>query len=359
VVTASRSEFVGDQLRVARELRGLTQAQLAHAVGERGRHNLTGAAISQFELGNAVPSDETMSALTRALGVDASFLSSASSNEEAEVPAFFRSLRAAPARERKKARSIIQLVHRVAAVLDDEVGLTEVLIPRVLTDPYAEAEERRAQAEGAAAAVRRAWSVDAGPVPHVLRLLERHGACCVRLPLGEERVDAFSVNFRDRPVVVMATDKDKWDRSRFDAAHELGHLVMHDHAAGVIEAERQADEFAAAFLMPRRDIKNELPSTIDWPHLMSLKQKWGVSLAALLRRAKTLEIMRETTYVNATKIMSSRGWRRHEPGSGNVEEPSMLRAAIAKAEKRGVSADEIRRRATIPADLFNLVCSYV
>ena len=160
--------------------------------------------------------------------------------------------------------------------------------------------------------------LERGPVPNVVGFLEAHGVVCARLDFQEARVDAFSVNFRDHPVAVLSTDKNKWDRSRFDAAHELAHLAMHDDAAGVAEAEKQAHEFAAAFLMPASDIRSELPAVADWRRLKALKAEWGVSIAAVLRRAKTLEVMSEAAYVSATKVMSSRltdaAWLSHRQG---------------------------------------------
>src|SRR5690349_17188058 len=99
-----RRSFAGDQLRVARELRGLTQAGLARLAADAGRLRLTAAAVSQFELGDAIPAANTLSAIARALDVDAEFLTSAATDSEASLPAFFRSLRATPSRERKRAR---------------------------------------------------------------------------------------------------------------------------------------------------------------------------------------------------------------------------------------------------------------
>ncbi len=192
-----------------------------------------------------------------------------------------------------------------------------------------------------------------GPIANVVETVEAHGVVCTRIHLEESRVDAFSVNFADHPIAVLATDKNKWDRSRFDAAHELGHLVMHDQAAGIPESERQANEFAAAFLMPEPDIRGALPSQADWRRLMDLKVEWGVSMAALLMRARTLGVMPEITYVTATKTMSSRGWRRHEPVGGDPELPLLLQAAISRASSDGFDADDIRLQAVIPPDIFD------
>ena len=167
--------------------------------------------------------------------------------------------------------------------------------------------------------------------PNVAETLEDHGILVIRLPLDTADVDAFSLPFHDRPVVVLGTDKNDRARSRFDGAHELGHLVVHgDQIWGVKEVEHQAHAFAAAFLMPADDIRDELPDRADWPVLFQLKQKWQVSLAALLMRARTLGRMSENNYLTAVKAASARGWRRIEPVPlGRPEHPTCLKRLLA------------------------------
>ena len=115
-------------------------------------------------------------------------------------------------------------------------------------------------------------------------------------------------------MVVLGTDKDDRARSRFDGAHELGHLVVHgEQIWGVKEVETQAHQFAAGFLLPAEQIYDQLPTTADWPALFELKRHWQVSLAALLMRARTLGRMTEGTYLSAIKTASARGWRRLNP----------------------------------------------
>jgi len=129
-------------------------------------------------------------------------------------------------------------------------------------------------------------------------------------------------------------------RSRFDAAHELGHLVMHgDQIWGLPEIEKQAHAFAAAFLVPEADIKKELPDTVDWQALFQLKQRWQVSLAALLMRAKTLGCMSPATYLTAVKAVSARGWRRVEPVPlGAPEQPQHLLSFINSPDSAPAAA---------------------
>jgi Zn-dependent peptidase ImmA (M78 family) len=158
----------------------------------------------------------------------------------------------------------------------------------------------------------------------------------MRLPLESADVDAFSLPFTDRPVIVLSADKNDRARSRFDAAHELGHLVMHGQQIwGLPEVEKQAHRFAAAFLMPRQDIADQLPRHGDWNRLFSLKRHWQVSLAALLMRARVLGSISENDYVAAIKAASARGWRRIEPVPlGQPEQPKLLQALIRTATAR-------------------------
>jgi Zn-dependent peptidase ImmA (M78 family) len=172
----------------------------------------------------------------------------------------------------------------------------------------------------------------------------------IRLPLGTVDVDAFSLPFADHPVVVLGADKNDRARSRFDAAHELGHLCMHgEQIWGLSEVEKQAHTFAAALLTPADQIRDQLPRTVDWSTLFDLKRHWQVSLAALLMRARTLDRMNENTYLTAIKAASARGWRRVEPVPlGPPEQPRrLLRFAQAPASARA--------RSHLPANIVTAI----
>jgi Zn-dependent peptidase ImmA (M78 family) len=165
-------------------------------------------------------------------------------------------------------------VWEVVRLLERHIELPEPNIPELPLPLEAD----RAAIEEAAAAVRAAWQLPAGPVAHVVRLLETHGAVVVRLRgLGRE-VDAFSC-LQGRPIVVLWREKEDKARARFDVAYELGHLVLHSEAEpGNRILEAQADAFAAAFLMPSEYIHAQLPRRVDFRRLLELKMTWGVSL---------------------------------------------------------------------------------
>jgi Zn-dependent peptidase ImmA (M78 family) len=256
---------------------------------------------------------------------------------------FFRSLRRTSVTHRRRARAIAQLAHD-AALGAGPGQLPQVSIPHI---PVSDLQAGRDEMEDVARRARACLGLARGPVSHVVRTLEEHGTVVIRLPLDTADVDAFSLPFPDRPVVVLGTDKNDRARSRFDAAHELGHLVVHGQQIwGVKEVEQQAHYFAAAFLMPADDIARELPTRPDWPVLFDLKRKWQVSLAALLMRARALGRMSEGNYLTAVKAASARGWRRVEPVPlGPPEQPTDFSRVLASAAGR-------RAASALPADIL-------
>jgi Zn-dependent peptidase ImmA (M78 family) len=152
--------------------------------------------------------------------------------------------------------------------------------------------------------------------------------------------------------VILGTDKANRIRSRFDAAHELGHLVLHrEHPKpGDPKLERQAHRFANAFLLPGERLMEEWPEgRVDWRELMALKRRWQMSLAALLYRARQDRLVSETAYESATKYLSRAGWRKIEPGDlGPPERPRLLRRAVDALVDAGMSVTKLAEEARLP-----------
>jgi Zn-dependent peptidase ImmA (M78 family)/transcriptional regulator with XRE-family HTH domain len=332
-------------LRMARELRGYNQVELAREVG-----SVTPASLSQFENGHARPAAPTLRRLSVALRVPLAFFATpARPFSTKAVNGFFRSLRSTAPRDRHRALAYVQLAYELTLELEKFVKLPEVNLPRTNLPKRS---ATRNDIASAASKVREAWSIPPGPVDDLVLTLERHGIVTTRFHVGVDDVDAFSVAFPGRPIIVLGADKGHRDRSRFDAAHELGHLVMHSpDQAGSKAIESEADQFAAEFLMPEDDIKNELPSRADWPVLIKLKAKWHVSIASLIVRARTLDLMDEQAYGQAWKALSARGWRKREPGDlGPPENPILLQRALQVATETGVNLDALVQRAGLPED---------
>ena len=189
--------------------------------------------------------------------------------------------------------------------------------------------------------------------------LSPRGVVCTRLPAQTRRVFAFSAPFPDRPVVVLSAARSHRAVSRFDSAHELGHLVMHhDTEPGSHAVERQANAFAAEFLAPARAIADQLPRRADWAALLELKRTWGISIQALLYRARSLGVMHDHVYRRSVTELSARGWRTQEPGDeGDAEQPLLLAKAIEVACANGISIESIADGARLSVDSVLAIAS--
>jgi Zn-dependent peptidase ImmA (M78 family) len=196
----------------------------------------------------------------------------------------------------------------------------------------------------------------------MVRLLENNGILVVFSPRQSAAVDAYSFDSHLRPVVVLNPLKRDYYRQRFDVAHELGHLVMHgDAEPGSRDVEEQAHRFASEFLMPAAEIADQLPTSINgraWQVLARLKEEWGVSIQALLFRARFLGRLSEVSYRNAMATLSARGWRRDEPGLVEVvEQPSLLSGAVELLTAEGINDEQLLAQCRVPRSIFEIVVS--
>jgi Zn-dependent peptidase ImmA (M78 family)/transcriptional regulator with XRE-family HTH domain len=339
--------FDGARLTLARLYRGLRKVDVARAIG------VTPAAITQYEQGRTRPSDAVLAALALHLRFSPSFFERGRPlRTVTESQAHFRRLRSTSKLDRERLLARLSLLAEVVTEVERHVSLPPVDIPDI---PGAD-EDDGITAERAAAEVRARWGLGSGPIQHVVRLLEGKGVIVVRPAVDTRDVDAFSTVVAERPLVVLASDKRDAGRSRMDAAHELGHLVMHhDAEPGRQSVEREAQRFAAAFLLPRDAMRAELPRHMQWDAYHTLKQRWRVSLAALLYRARTLGVLSPDAYQRAQVRMAANGWRAHEPGDiGAPEEPTVLRKALALMEaRRGLAAADVAAVLQLPIEDFD------
>ncbi len=347
---------IPSRIRLARDLRGLTQQQVVAELGG----SISPPALSQIEAGKFRPSDAVVKQLSAALNVPQSFFTAQWPSEN-QAATYFRDLRSTSARDRRRAGAQALILSNFITALEQYVRLPEVSVPSLPR----ELDAGRDEIEHAALTIRQSWELGSDPIPHVVRELERHGVAVARLSLGNTAIDAFSTRVGHRPLVFLTDDKnDNYVRSRLDASHELGHLVMHQTVEpGTKEVERQAQDFASSFLLPEDSARLELPSRLDaagWSQLAEAKRTWGMSMAALLFRARALRMISADIYQSAMRYMSSKGWRTQEPGDremGAPESPLLLERSVRQAEiEAGVSVESLVNSAHLPLDdIFDLL----
>ena len=316
--------------------------ELARTVG------VTPAALSQYELGQSRPSPGVLSKLALALGMSVDFFILGRPTPVTPSAAHFRSLRATTQLEREQAMAFGEIAWRLMVVIENYVDLPVCNLPhlRLSLEPSNDDICR------AAREVRESIGIGAGPVSHVVRMLEAYGVVVLVLPKTSRRVDAFSHWYGARPVVFLNPLKNDRPRSRFDAAHELGHLILHhDAEPGNRVIENQAQDFAAEFLTPREEIIEELPLRLEWDQLHNLKRRWGISLKALIYRAHRLGIFGESTYRRG--MMTLAQWGDPEPGNlGPRESPIMLSEALRILIDSEISINVLAQETGLAVDMI-------
>jgi Zn-dependent peptidase ImmA (M78 family)/transcriptional regulator with XRE-family HTH domain len=346
--TAARL-FDAARLTLAREFRGLTKQELAERI------NKTPSAVSQFESGRARPDGQTIGRLMLALGQPASFFAKPADAQSVSVIPLdlchFRSLRSATQRSRRMLLAKGSLLCRLLTFLEQKVNLPAEQVTALATTCHdIEAIELLAME------VRRQWGLGLGPIGSMVNLLERHGV--VVIPIDEDchEVDAFSLWNEKRPCVFLVMEKDSPSRTRMDASHELGHLIMHvDVAAGSPDLEKQANQFGSAFLMPRDAFYHEAPRRLNWDHIWELKRRWKTSAAAIVRRTYDLGLFSEATYRRAFVQLSQMGFRGGEPDEPPAERPVAVGKALEVIAARWPLARIAEELGVNAADLHALV----
>ena len=329
--------FDAARLTLARERSGLTKRDLATRVG------VTAAAITQFERRQSRPSATTVARLAGSLGLPVTYFAAGRPVlPVAEQATHFRSLRTTRAYERRQARATMSHLAEAVREIQTVVRLPSPRLPRLGGAPETAARELRA-----------AWELPSGPVHHLVRLLEANGAVVSMARFGAgDRIDAFSCrpSGLDRPLICLSRDRGNPLRRRFSAAHELGHLLLHDAAQpGDRVHEHEANRFAAEFLTPAPEIADLLPARLDFAHLLDLQRTWGVSVQALLRRSRELNRIGDDLYRRAQVTLTRLGWRRDEPrGDYPTEWPAVLAEAVTLGTGQGLTEQSLAARLNLP-----------
>jgi Zn-dependent peptidase ImmA (M78 family)/DNA-binding XRE family transcriptional regulator len=327
--------FNPSRLTLARKRRGLTMTRLAATVGVEPR------SISAYEKGEFGPDDDRLTKLARVLRFPEQFFFGDDLDEPTPDIASFRALSKMTAGQRDTALG----TGAIALMLNDWIETRFELPTPDLPDL-----SREGGAEAAAETLRQAWGAGELPIKNVVHLLESKGVRVFSLSMDAAEVDAFSM-WRQRTPFVFLNTKKSAEHSRFDAAHELGHLVLHRHGSPQgREAEQEANAFASAFLMPRASILANAPRLATVDHLVKLKKHWVVSVAALAYRLHTVGILSDWHYQSIYVELSSRGYRKKEPSEAPRETSQLLPKVFSALRDESVSKRDIAGELCVPAE---------
>ncbi len=172
------------------------------------------------------------------------------------------------------------------------------------------------------------------PIPNLVRAVERCGVVVIGSVTDIEKHGgaSFWPEYPFGRPIICVTRGMPGDRQRFTTAHELGHLVLHQFKPPKPEvAEQQANRFAGALLLPREQVKQWIEPPVTLRTLAKVKQHWGVSIRALVKRSYDLRLISDDQRTSLEKQIFARGWGRLEPVEVLYERPVLLRRLIEAA----------------------------
>lgn len=302
-------------LFLARECRGYSQNEFSDVVG------LSQATISRYEGGLLEVAPQHLEAIARALDYPVNFFYQPETlyGFGSSCESYHRKRQALPVRELRKIHAKINVLRiQIARMLRNAEVETENRFSRLELDQYGTPER-------VAAFVRASWRMPMGPVHSMVGAIESAGGLVFCFPFGTRKFDAVSQWPPGSHPLFFVNSEAPADRIRYTLAHELGHIIMHETPSP--DLEREADRFAAEFLMPERDIKPDL-SLLSLSRAAALKPYWKVSMAAIIRRARDLGQISENSYKNACIKMGKLGYRICEPNPIPHEKPSVISQII-------------------------------
>lgn len=302
--------FNPSRLRLARLRLALSLTKLAE------KSTVSLRSLTEYENGKREPSQENLHKLAIALAVLPTFFERDNIDPVPVAAASFRKLSKATVGRRDAVLASAALTLEFFDEVGERFRLPEPCIPTL--DKFSP--------EQAAEFVRHRWNLGDRPISPLLHLLEAKGIRVASLNVEYKDIDAFCFYRDGIPYILLNTAKSA-ERQRFDAAHELGHLVLHSDVDMEVstskERESQANAFASSFLMPSAAVLGQSMVGASVARTLVARSFWKVSAMALTHRLHELGLLSDWQYRANCILLSERGYRSSEPG-GVVPETSQL-----------------------------------
>lgn len=318
-----RTVFCHEQLKLARLASGKSFIDIGNILGVSRQY------AHKLEI-DSIPSKQQLEILAKELLVTPEFFFKNRKRSLELEQCHFRSLRTSTQTLKKMVAAQVELFEVFIHRLEQEVNFPEINILEIEETEF----ENINQIETIAENFRIRNGLGLGPLSNITKLAEKMGILVINVAEVDDRVDAFSI-FNERPIIVRNTAKENPCRLRFDIAHEIGHLILHQGIeSGDRLTEGQANQFASALLMPRTSLAAEFPEMrgqyLNWDALTEMKLRWKVSYKALIYRANKLGLLTPSQAKAGFTYLARHGFTKSEKYDDLVamEEPSLVQKAI-------------------------------
>lgn len=312
-----------NMILLAREARGLTQTELAD------RLHLHKANVSRLENGDTLVNEETLVGLAGATNFPPQFFL-----QQGGIMPVNLSYRK---REQVPAKLIHPIEAQINIIRRHVQFITRAMQKNLPGLPVYEVGEKHSPAQ-IASLLRSKWNMKIPVIDNLSKLVEQQGIIICSFNFGTERVDSRTMLTDDKYPIIFLNSSLPGDRQRFSLAFELGHLIMHTFTSVPHERNinHEANLFAAELLMPAKEMLKDFKQDITLPLLGELKQKWKVSMIALLYRADDLGLLTPNQKRYLLQQFNRQKIRRREPPELDIpkEYPELMRRLLADFMKR-------------------------
>jgi len=317
----------GERLKSARKMAGYSLEELAGKLG-----NITRQALSNYENGKRQPNSDIIIQLAKIFGVKPDFF-------VRETNLRFENFEYRKSSKLSK-KQINSIEERTRDYLERYSELEEIMgLKEKFYNPIKNIEIKNEKlAELAAEKLREKWGIGLNPIKNLIEILEEHEIRIFEID-ADKKFDGLAVYSDNFPIIIVNKNIDDVVRKRMTLSHELGHLLLKSvKELDRKEKERYCFRFAGALLIPGRVVISELGkkrSKITLKELEHLKEEYGISIQALMRRARDLDIISELKYQNFCIRVRKEGWEKFESGKYKGEEKpvrdkNLLYRAIAE-----------------------------
>lgn len=282
------------RLKEARLIMGFSMDKLV----ERTGGVITKQSISRYERGVMRPKRDAEASLAKALNISEDYFHG--TNLQIDLP-MLRTTSDDKLSEEQLVALEVKLSFWAEQYLDKEkkAGISTCFKNPIPKTPVSELED----AIHAADLLRKRWNCGDGPLPSILRLLERKGIKVLSTELPDDVWGMSTWADKKHPLIVidLRPEKTTVDRLRFTAAHELAHLLLtFPKNLEQKQIEKLCSKFAGFFLFPKDTFIDEMGSTkrtqLTMEELIDLKEVYGVSVSAQVHEAWDLRMITREHY---------------------------------------------------------------
>lgn len=321
-------EQIGNRIKSARLLAGFSQRELSDALAGMVSHN----AISKYEKGEMMPDSKVLIALSHTLDVKTDYFLRSQAVEISNIEF------------RKKSNLTVKKTNSIKENIKDNIERyieleTFLNVQNGFGNPVKNVViEHADDIEKAVSQLLAKWDLGINALPNVIEILEDNDVKVVEID-ADEKFDGLS-GWANQTIPVIVINKNfTVERKRFTALHELGHLLLNINPEKFThqEIEKFCHQFAGAMLLPRETLLKELGhkrSSVSINELISIKESYGISIQAIMARAKDLGIITNDQYIRFRIWVNKDEKHKKEIGFGEykgIEHSSRFKQLLYRA----------------------------